>query len=69
MCGLNKAWRLRIITHGLAQLTNGDFEDGVTDEGVGPDRVEKLFLCDELTRTLHDIVEHCEGFRPELDYL
>jgi hypothetical protein len=69
MCCFNKAWRLWIIAQRFAYLTDGDFEDGVTDEGVRPDRVEQLFFGDELTRTLYDIVQDCEGFRSELDYL
>jgi hypothetical protein len=69
MCGFNKAGRLRVVAQGLAYLANGDFENGIADEGVRPDRVEKFFFCDELPRTLYDVVEDCEGFRSELDDL
>ena len=41
MCGFNEARRLRIIAERLADLTNGDFEDGFADKGFWPDGVEK----------------------------
>ena len=66
MCGFNEARRLRVIAESFAELTNGDFEDGVADKGFRPDGVEKFLFGDELARTPEEIVEHCEGFGSEL---
>ena len=55
-----------IIAESLADLTNGDFEDGFADKGSRPDGVEKFLFCDELARTPEQIIEHCEGFGSEL---
>jgi hypothetical protein len=66
MCCFNKAWGFLIVTQSLADLTDGDFEDGFTDKGSWPDGVQKLLFCDELAWTLDEIVEHCEGFGSQL---
>ena len=66
MCGFNEAWRLWIIVESLAELTNGDFEDGFADKGFWPDGVEKFLFGNELARTPEEIVEHCEGLGSEL---
>ena len=66
MCGFNEARRLWIIVESLADLTNGDFEDGFADKGFWPDGVEKFLFGDELARTPEEIVEYCEGFGSEL---
>jgi hypothetical protein len=36
------------IFEGVVELTNGNFEDGLTDKGIRPDGVEKFFPGDEL---------------------
>ena len=69
MCGFDEARRLRVVAESLANLTNGDFQDGVADEGFGPDRVEQVIFGDELARTPDEMVEHGEGFGPQLDRL
>jgi hypothetical protein len=69
MFGLNEARGLWIVVEGLSELTNGNFEDGVADKSFWPDRVEKVFLGDQLARTTEEIIEHCEGFGSELDWL
>lgn len=69
MCGFNEARRLWIIAEGLAELTNGDFQDGVADKRFRPDRVEKVLFGDKLARMTEEIIEHCEGFGSELDCL
>jgi hypothetical protein len=66
MCSFNEAWRLWIIADSLADLTNGDFEDGFADKGFWPDGVEKFLFGDELARTSEEIVEYGEGFGSEL---
>ena len=66
MCRFNEAGKLWIIAESLAELTNGDFEDGVPDKGFRPDGVEKGFFGDELAWMPEEIVEHCEGFGSEL---
>jgi hypothetical protein len=66
VCGFDKAGRLWIITESLADLTNGDFKNGVADKGFRSDRVEQVIFGDELARTPDDIVEDCEGFGSEL---
>ena len=66
MCGFNEAWRRWVIMESLANLTNGNFEDGVTDKGPWPDGVEKFLFCDELTRMPDEMVEHGEGLGSEL---
>ena len=48
MCGFNEAWRRWVIVESLANLTNGDFQDGFTDKRPWPDGVEKFLFCDEL---------------------
>ena len=67
MCGFNEARRLWIVVESLADLTDGDFEDGFPDKGFWPDGVEKFLFSDELARTPEKIVEHGEGFGSELD--
>jgi hypothetical protein len=69
MCGFNKARRLWIVVESLADLTDGDFEDGFPDKGFWPDGVEKFLFSDELACTPEEIVEYCEGFGSELDCL
>jgi hypothetical protein len=69
MCGLDEGWGPGIILKRVAHLPNGDFEDSVSDKSIRPNCVEKLFFCNELTRAPDEMVKHCEGFRPELDYL
>jgi hypothetical protein len=66
MCGLDEARRLWIIVEGLAELANGDFEDGFADERFRPDGVEKLLFGDELAWTPEEIGEHRVGFGSEL---
>jgi hypothetical protein len=66
MCRFNETGKLWIIAESLAELTNGDFKDGVADKGFRPDRVEKVFFGDELTWMPEEIVEHCEDFGSEL---
>ena len=66
MCGFNEAWRRWVIVESLANLTNGDFQDGFTDKGPWPDGAEKFLFCDELARTPGEMVEHGEGFGAEL---
>ena len=67
MCSFNEAWRLWIIADSLADLTNGDFEDGVADKGFWPDGAEKFFFGDELARPPEEMIEYCEGFGSELN--
>ena len=69
MGGFNKARRLWIVVESLADLTNGDFEDGFPDKGFWPDSVEKFLFGDELACTPEEVVEYCEGFGSELDCL
>jgi hypothetical protein len=69
MCGFNKARRLWIIVEGVAELTNGDFEDCVADKRFWPDGVEKFLFGDELGWMPEEIGEQCEGFGSELDCL
>ena len=66
MCGFNEAWRRWVIMESLADLTNGDFQDGFTDKGPWPDGVEEFLFCDELARTPDEMVEYGEGLGSEL---
>ena len=66
MSGFDEAWRLWIIVESLAELTNGDFEDGFADKGSWPNSVEKSFFGDELARMREEVVEYCESLRSEL---
>ena len=69
MCGFNELRRRWIIAESLADLTNGDFEDGFADKGPGPDGVEKIFLGDKLARTREQMIKHCKGLGSQLDRL
>ena len=66
MCRFDETWRVWIVAESLADLTNGDLEDGVADKGARPDGVEKCLLCDELALMREEMVEHCEGLGSEL---
>jgi len=65
MCGFNEARRFWIIPESLAELTNGDFEDGFADKRFWPDSVKKFLFVDEPAWTREEIVEYCEGFGSE----
>ena len=69
MCGFDERWRVGIIVKSVAQLTNGDFENGFADKGFRPDGVEKFLFSDELTWMHYEVVEHRESFRSELNCL
>ena len=69
VCGLDEVRRLRVVVEGLAQLSNGDFEHGLADEGLRPDGIEKLLFGDELAWPPEEVAEQGEGFGPELDGL
>ena len=66
MGGFDKARRFWIIAQSLADLTNGDFENGFADEGFRPDGVQKFLFCTSLARTANEITEHSKGFGSEL---
>src|SRR5215813_13902078 len=66
MCRFDEARRIRIIVEGLADLTNGYFENGFADKCPWPDRVEEFLFCDELVRMNYEIFKYCEGFGSEL---
>ena len=69
MCGFNEARRLWIVAERLAELTDGDFEDGMADKRFWPDGLEEFLFCDELARTPEEKVKHCEGLGSELNCL
>ena len=66
MCGLDELRRVWIVAKNVSQLTNRDFKNGIGHKSLRPNSVEKLFFCDELTRTFEEIVEYSEGFGSEL---
>src|SRR5262245_46569122 len=66
MCSFNEARRCRVIMKSLANLTNGNFKDCVTDKSPWPDGVEKFLFCDELAGTANQMVEHGKGLGSEL---
>ena len=65
MRSFNEARRLWIIVESFPELANRDLEDGVADKGLRPDGVQEFLFSDELAWMLEEIVQHCEGLRPE----
>ena len=69
MCGFDERRRVGIIVKSVAQLTNSDFENGFADKSFRPDGVEKFLFSDELARMRHEVIEHRERFRSQLNRL
>ena len=69
MCSFDELRGLWIVIKCIAQLTNGNFEDGVSHKSFGPNVSEKFFFGNELAWPADKLVEHCEGFGSELNYL
>jgi len=69
MSGLNESRRPWVIIENVAELANGNFQDGFTYKCLWPHRLEKLLFSDELASTTEKVVEHCECFRSELKRL
>jgi len=69
MCGFDTRRRVGIIVTSVAQLTNGDLENGFADKSFRPDGVEKFLFSDQLARMRHEVVEDRESLRSELNRL
>ena len=63
----DEAGGLGVVVQRFAELANGDFEDGIADEGIPPDRGDQVFLGDELSGPPQQVLEDREGLGPELD--
>ena len=50
---------------GFAELADGDLEDGVSDERLGPDGGEEVVLCDELARAFDEVAKQGERLGAE----
>src|SRR6187399_3151833 len=66
MCSFDKARRGRIIVESLAQLANGDFQNGFADKGSRPHGIQQLFFRNKLSRAADQIDEHQESLGSEL---
>jgi hypothetical protein len=66
MSSFNEARKLGIIAKNFTDLLNNNFENRFADKSSGPHGVEEFFFGDKLAGMFEKIVEHREGFRPEL---
>ena len=63
MSGLDESRRVRIVAKGVADLPHADFEHGVGDGRVRPDRRQQLVLRHQAPGARHQMVQHRERFR------
>ena len=53
--------RCSVVVQRLTQLTDVVFEDSITDESTGPNRLQYLLLVDKLSRMLKQQSQNREG--------
>jgi hypothetical protein len=64
--GLNDAGVFRIILKGSTELSDRAFKYIVTYEGVGPDGLQQLFLCDRFAGVLGQAHQNLHCLRREV---
>ncbi|HJZ76136.1 MAG TPA: hypothetical protein VKE51_30580 [Vicinamibacterales bacterium] len=61
--------RERLLEAVFPHFADGDLEDRVADEGVGPDRADRVLLCHQLSRPAEQVFQDGECLGPQLDGL
>ena len=58
MRGFDELWGLGLIFQCFANFSNADFEDGVTDSNIGPERFQQFLFGHQPTGPLDKITQH-----------